>query len=327
MNGITGYVSAQSGRARFYLAVILSVWLSGCQPHSRPTHFSGYIEAEFVTVSAPDAGWIEAPQWQYGQTVQVGALLARFDSHFQQYQLDEAVANAESLSAQLNDALHGARSEEIAVLESQLDEQQFTVEEAKLELTRLAALREKALATQADYDKAVLNLKALEAAAQVTAHQIEVQMLAGRPDYLDSLRQQLKAADAARQQAAWKLEQRILRSRIDGTIKEIYARVGEYVNAAQPVLLIQLADTAKVRFYVPEAELGSIRAGQTVTVRQDGTDTVYTATIGYISQRAEYTPPVLYSEKARQDLVFMAEANFSAPAAFHPGQPVSVTLQ
>lgn len=327
MNGITGYVSEQGGRARFYLAVILSVWLSGCQPHSQPTHFSGYIEAEFITVSAPDAGWIEAPQWQYGQTVQVGTPLARFDSHFQQYQLDEAGANAAALSAKLNDALHGARSEEIAVLESQLEEQQFTIEEARLELARLAVLVDKSLATQAEYDKAGLNLKALEAAAQVTAHQIEVQMLAGRPDYLDSLRQQIKAADAARQQAAWKLEQRTLTSRVSGTIKEIYARVGEYVNAAQPILLIQLADTAKVRFYVPEAELGRIRAGQTVAVRQDGNDTVYAAIIGYISQRAEYTPPVLYSEKARQDLVFMAEAHFPAPAAFHPGQPVSVTLQ
>ena len=49
------------------------------------------------------------------------------------------------------------------------------------------------------------------------------------------------------------------------------------------------------------------------------------ATIIYVSPRAEYTPPVIYSQSARTKLVFLIEArplNVSTPLP--PGLPVSV---
>jgi HlyD family secretion protein len=52
------------------------------------------------------------------------------------------------------------------------------------------------------------------------------------------------------------------------------------------------------------------------------------ATIRFISPTAEFTPPVLFSEKNRHRLVFMVEA-WPQPkdaAQLHPGQPVDVSL-
>jgi HlyD family secretion protein len=48
--------------------------------------------------------------------------------------------------------------------------------------------------------------------------------------------------------------------------------------------------------------------------------------VSYISPRAEYTPPVIYSKEARSKLVFMIEAVFDPKTAanLHPGQPVDV---
>lgn len=305
---------------------LLAAGLSGCEERPFNDGYIGYVEAEFVTVSTPAAGWVEGPQWQYGDAVVPGDMLIQFDTELQQLRLEEAGANVASLKAQFNDALHGARSEEIAVLQSRLDEQQFTIDEAKLELTRISTLREKALATQADYDKAVLNLKALEAAAQVTSHQIEVQMLAGRPDYLNSLQEKVSAAQSAEQQAEWSLSQRTLIARFSGSIKEIYTQAGEHAIAGQPLLLVQLNQTLKVRFYIPQHQVAQFQAGQKVVVTQDGAGQTYQAAVSYISQRAEFTPPMLYSEKAREDLVFLIEARFASPVSLHPGQPVSVAL-
>ena len=47
-----------------------------------------------------------------------------------------------------------------------------------------------------------------------------------------------------------------------------------------------------------------------------------------ISPRAEYTPPVIYSQESRDKLVFMVEAVFDDKTAanLHPGQPVDVKL-
>lgn len=311
---------------RLILIVVLALTVCACKNPDNENVFTGYVEAEFVTVSAPASGWIEQQNVDYGQAVSPGSVLVQFDQALQQYQLDQSIANVASVSAQLEDAQHGARDEELAVLKSQLQEQQFNIDEAKLELERTAALRKRELATQADYDKAMLNLKALEAAAQVTSHQIEVQMLAGRPDYLESLRQQVKAAKSAEQQALWALNERQIQSRNHGVIKEIYARTGEYVTQGQPILLLQLQDTAKVRFYVSQQQLDTLSLGTNVSVHQDGLDRALKATVTYIASRAEFTPPVLYSEQSRQSLVFLVEARFEESAALHPGQPVDVTL-
>lgn len=51
--------------------------------------------------------------------------------------------------------------------------------------------------------------------------------------------------------------------------------------------------------------------------------------ISYISQRAEYTPPVIYSRESRSKLVFMVELRFdpAVAARLHPGQPVDVRFR
>jgi len=84
----------------------------------------------------------------------------------------------------------------------------------------------------------------------------------------------------------------------------------------------------KIRFYVPEPVVGRIKPGQSVSFSCDGCGAPMTATIAFISDRAEFTPPVLYSRENRAKLVFLVEAK-PAPddaARLNPGQPVDVTL-
>ena len=49
------------------------------------------------------------------------------------------------------------------------------------------------------------------------------------------------------------------------------------------------------------------------------------ATISYVSSRAEFTPPVIYSRGSRDRLVFLVEARPDNPAQLTPGLPVDVT--
>jgi len=85
----------------------------------------------------------------------------------------------------------------------------------------------------------------------------------------------------------------------------------------------------KARFYVPETSLGSITLGQDVQLRCDGCPGPVAAKISFVSQQAEYTPPVLYSKESRSKLVFLIEARTSPEdaARLHPGQPIDVTLK
>jgi len=50
------------------------------------------------------------------------------------------------------------------------------------------------------------------------------------------------------------------------------------------------------------------------------------AHVSFISQKAEYTPPVIYSLEERSKLVFLIEALPEKPSELRVGQPVDVTL-
>jgi HlyD family secretion protein len=81
-----------------------------------------------------------------------------------------------------------------------------------------------------------------------------------------------------------------------------------------------------VRAFVSETRIGAIHIGDSVRIMVDGVLEPFAGKVSYISPRAEYTPPVIYSNQARSKLVFMIEAVFDPKTAqnLHPGQPVDV---
>ena len=84
----------------------------------------------------------------------------------------------------------------------------------------------------------------------------------------------------------------------------------------------------KLKFYVPETELGRLHAGQSISFSCDACGAPISATISFIADRAEFTPPVLFSRENRAKLVFLVEARPSPTdaARLNPGQPIDVTL-
>jgi len=51
------------------------------------------------------------------------------------------------------------------------------------------------------------------------------------------------------------------------------------------------------------------------------------AKITYISKKAEYTPPIIYSKESRDKMVFLVEAKADQNVDFlHTGLPVDVSL-
>ena len=71
---------------------------------------------------------------------------------------------------------------------------------------------------------------------------------------------------------------------------------------------------------------GLLKLGQPVELRCDGCGAPIAARIDFIATRAEYTPPVIYSNAQRARLVFMVEARPDSKdgGRLKPGQPVDV---
>lgn len=129
-------------------------------------------------------------------------------------------------------------------------------------------------------------------------------------------------------QAEWNVVQKKQSSPQAGLVYDTLFRAGEFVPAGKPIVQILPPANIKVRAFVPEQRVGQLRIGQPVDVRVDGVRSALGGRITYISPRAEYTPPVIYSRESRSKLVFMIEIRFEPETAakLHPGQPVDVTF-
>jgi HlyD family secretion protein len=76
-----------------------------------------------------------------------------------------------------------------------------------------------------------------------------------------------------------------------------------------------------------EAELPKIALGQAVRLSCDGCGNAIDAKVSFIATQPEYTPPVIYSNAQRSQLVFLIEAKPVAvadAARLRPGQPLDV---
>lgn len=82
----------------------------------------------------------------------------------------------------------------------------------------------------------------------------------------------------------------------------------------------------KARFFVPEAMLPKIKLGQKIKLSCDGCQQDLFATVSFISDHVEFTPPVIFSEQNRERLVFMVEATPSPAQAIYlkAGQPIQI---
>ncbi|MBX9777131.1 MAG: efflux RND transporter periplasmic adaptor subunit [Xanthobacteraceae bacterium] len=176
---------------------------------------------------------------------------------------------------------------------AEVSEREASVQNAKQAFGRAQELLKKAAGTQKAYDEA-------EAA--------------------------LRSAQARLNSAQTKLARRKAFSPADGTVQQVYFRVGELVPAGRPVVAILPPGNMKVRFFVNEAVLPRIALDDTVNIQCDGCPGGLTARVSFIARTAEFTPPVIYSLEERNKLVFMVEALPQEPEALRVGQPVTVTV-
>ena len=181
----------------------------------------------------------------------------------------------------------------------------------------------------ADLQKAdVLSGEATLANVQQTFHRADelLKNHTGTQKDFDTAQAALRDAEARLNWAKTRLARRNVASPAAGSIQQVYYRPGEMVPAGRPVVALLPPGNLKVRFYVPEAMLPKLSAGDPINVSCDGCAPDLVAHVSFISRASEYTPPVIYSLDERDKLVFLIEALPERPDALRVGQPVSVIV-
>ncbi len=124
--------------------------------------------------------------------------------------------------------------------------------------------------------------------------------------------------------ACYQLSERDVVSRTHGRVEDVFFRTGEYAPAMTPVVSVLPPANIYVRFFVPEGEFAHVKLGQRVAISCDGCAQNITATVTFIAQQQEFTPPVIFSIGSREKLVFKVEARAPGGLRLNPGQPVEV---
>lgn len=299
--------------------------LAGCG-NGTSAGWSGYAEGEYIYVAVPLAGRLEQLAVQAGQTVQRGALLFTLDDEAERAARDEALARAASAQAQAANTESGRRSEEIAVTQAQLAQARAQAALAGSELARQRQLVAQGFVSQARLDDAQTAVEQTRGRVAELEAALRVARLPARRDERRAAAAQADAASQALRGSDWRAAQKQQHAPVAAQVADTYFRAGEYVPAGQPVLALLPGAAVKARFFVPEAEIATLAAGQGVLLSCDGCGAPIPARISRIATRAEYTPPVIYSNAHRAKLVFLVEAKPEAKDAtrLRPGQPLDV---
>jgi HlyD family secretion protein len=264
-----------------------------------------------------------------GVKVATGAPLFSLDPEVTEASVDQAAAQVAASSAQVSD-LGQARQRQAEIDVYRAGEAAALAQATKTQrdFERVAALSARGFASKSQLDSA----KAARDGAQASLSQARAQIRSAELTAGRSAQIQAAQAQVAGAQAALK-GQRKVRSEIaplspaQGVIEQTYFNPGEWVPANSPVVSVLPDDRRKLRFYVPQDQIAGLKVGAAIRFTCDGCGGERQATISYIAPRSEYSPPVIYSERARAKLVFMIEALIPRDKPLPLGLPVEVVPQ
>ncbi|MFV0409209.1 MAG: HlyD family secretion protein [Paracoccus sp. (in: a-proteobacteria)] len=303
---------------------LVSSLFSGCAPPAPLA--TGYVEGEYVAIAPLATAQILEIPVQRGTRVEKGetvAIMERRDAEIALAQTEAQLAEAESQLANLSE---GSRPEEIEVLEASLASARAQSDEADKEVARQESLRKRNINSQSDLDRTRTSTQIAHALIAEAEAQLSVARLAARPQQIAAASAAVEQARAARDAASWQLDQRRLRVPEPGVIFDLIRNPGEIAAPSAPVLSYLPDGAVKLRLYIPEPDIAEISIGSRLQVNCDGCEN-QTASVTYVSDGPEFTPPVIYSLQNRQKLVFMVEARPDPGASLlKPGQIIDVDL-
>jgi HlyD family secretion protein len=290
-----------------------------------PRHYLGYVEGETTLVAPPISGRLVTRPLRRGDRVAKGETLFAIDTTQAEAEVSRALAQLAESQARHNNLLTGKRSEEQDVVRAQRHEVEASLAMAVAEFKRQGDLLQKNFTSRQSYDQAESTVLQLRARLAALTAKERAGDLGGRSAEIEAAAALADQSRASLARAQDRLAQLAPVAPTDALIENTFYNVGEWVAAGSPVVSLLPDFHVKLRFFVPEEDMIKAQPGEHVHFACDRCPSSLTAKITYRSPRAEYAPPVIYSQTTRAHLVFMIEARpDSGEQPLPPGLPVTV---
>ncbi len=215
---------------------------------------------------APVATTVTRLDVQQGDWVKAGQLLLQLQDVDARAQAARAEAQLRGAQADLNAVSHGGTQEEILTTRNALTKAQADRDAAERNLQAMQRLLQSGAASQAEVEAARNQLKIADANVHLLQQKLKDRYSPSEIGHVEAQQGEAKASLAA---ADTLLRNSNITAPFAGMVYSLPVKRGSFVNAGD--LLLQLADLHKVRVraFVDEPEIGSLRKGQNVEVTWD----------------------------------------------------------
>jgi HlyD family secretion protein len=222
---------------------------------------------EYVEVHADSAGLVRRMLVQNGAAVAKDQVLAELSTPGLDHEIAAATAREAQARADLSTLQAGGSSVAIAELDGSLRRLRTDRDAAQKNVESLDRLVKKQAATPYELTQAQNAIHSLD--VQIQALEERRRALVGKGD-LGAAEARLHEAEANLALAKSRATRAEVRAPIAGTIYDLPARLGTYLNPGDLIARIGTLDPVRVRVYVDEPELGRVAEGQKVRITWDG---------------------------------------------------------
>jgi HlyD family secretion protein len=312
------------------VVVAMAAGIAGCGRNDSGLELSGTVEATEAELGFPSAGRIEVMNVREGDTVSVGAELARLDRAETQAKRDQAQAQADAARATLAQLQRGSRPEEVAQARAATASAQEKLEDAKRDAERTARLHQDQLASDQELQKAQTAVQVAGRSYDMAKESQRLVELGPRKEQIDAQRAMLAAAEASVRNFDATLANMVVRAPWAGVVTVRQHEPGEIVQAGAAAVTLLNRDDRWVKVYVPETRIGAVHVGQAANITTDTyKGRTFGGTVSYVAPQAEFTPKTVQTREERVKLVYAVKVRITGDpqGVLKPGMPADVVLE
>jgi HlyD family secretion protein len=228
---------------------------------------NGKVEPiEFMEVRVESRGLVKRVLVHDGDTVRTGQILAELSAPGSQEEMAAAAAREAQARAELQTLQSGGRSADTAELEGSLSRLKSDRVVAQKNLESLQRLQQKQAATAFETDQARQAVQSLDVQIQALGQRRAA--LVGKGD-IAGAQARVREAEANVQLAQAHTALNVIRAPMAGTIYDLPARAGSFLNIGDPLASVGKLNPVRVRVFVDEPELGRVAPGEKVRITWD----------------------------------------------------------
>ncbi|MFT7879498.1 MAG: HlyD family efflux transporter periplasmic adaptor subunit [Sulfurimonas sp.] len=290
----------------FIISGLILLLFSGCSDKKeQDVKFYGNIDVRTVSLAFQVSGKIENINFEEGEKVKKGDVIATLDNALYEEYLKQINAQIEVQNAQIQKLEKGYRKEEIEKARATMEQKKVVMENRENTFKRNEKLFTSKLISEENYESVKTAYESAKALYSYAKNSLALLENGYEKEDILSAKAQLSVLESQKNQHQIHLNDTTLYAPSDGLILTRVHEIGSVVNASQIVVEMAKEDRYWVRSYLSEKDLGRIKPGMKALIYTDSNkEKGYHGTVSFISPLAEFTPKSVQTEDLRTDLVY-----------------------